>query len=289
MDGIFEVVADIGDSVCPTDHFALGSGGGGTRPGVVADAVEGLEAQIERRQDHIGPPDGVVVAVGEIGGEGILAGVTAGTMATVVPERDGLGERLVELERPSDPDGDLGHLEGVGESCALVVVGEDEHLGLAGEPAEGRGAMEDAVAVALEAGAHGIGGLRNRSVAGSDSQRGAVAQRRSFEQFTLLACEGFAARDSGAEVSMGVARGLGGGVPVHGGGPDGGSLRELRRHGAVRASAVCASAFNGSATGGSAVGAFADLGALISHVTILPSGCDSAPGGADPGGLVGCP
>ena len=52
--------------------------------------------------------------------------------------------------------GHLGHLEGVGEPGALVVVGEDEDLGLAGQPAEG-GRVQDAVAVALEAGAQRVG------------------------------------------------------------------------------------------------------------------------------------
>ena len=52
--------------------------------------------------------------------------------------------------------GDLGDLEGVGEPGALVVVGEDEHLGLAGQAAE-RAGVQDAVAVALEAGAPRVG------------------------------------------------------------------------------------------------------------------------------------
>ena len=58
--------------------------------------------------------------------------------------------------------GHLGDLERVGEPGALVVVGEDEHLGLAGQAAE-RGGVQDAVAVALEAGAQRIGLLLGRA------------------------------------------------------------------------------------------------------------------------------
>ena len=57
--------------------------------------------------------------------------------------------------------GHLGHLEGVGQPGALVVVGEDEDLGLAGQAPEG-GGVQDAVAVALEAGAPGVGRLGRR-------------------------------------------------------------------------------------------------------------------------------
>ena len=106
------------------------------------------------------------------GDEGVLAGVPARAVAAVVAEGDRLGERDVEPERPGHRRGHLGHLEGVGEPRALVVVGEHEDLRLAGQPAERRG-VEDAVAVALEARAPLVGLLGPGPVAGADGPRGA--------------------------------------------------------------------------------------------------------------------
>jgi hypothetical protein len=64
-----------------------------------------------------------------------------------------------------DRHGHLGDLEGVGEAGALVVVGEHEHLRLAGQAPERR-AVHDAVAVALEAGAPRVRFLLHRPSAG---------------------------------------------------------------------------------------------------------------------------
>ena len=75
---------------------------------------------------------------GHVGVERVLAGVAARAVPAVVAEGDGLGEGHVEPAGPGDAGGDLGHLEGVGEAGALVVLGEDEDLGLAGQAAEGR-------------------------------------------------------------------------------------------------------------------------------------------------------
>ena len=150
--GVLEVVADVGDAIGPRHHLALGGRGRGPGPRVVADAVQRLGAQVERRQDHVGAPHRVVVPLGHVGAQRVLAGVPARAVAAVVAEGDGLGERDVEPERGGDAAGHLGHLEGVGEAGALVVVREDEDLGLAGQPAEG-GGVEDAVPIALEAGA----------------------------------------------------------------------------------------------------------------------------------------
>ena len=65
--------------------------------------------------------------------------------------------------RAGDGGGDLCHFECVGEAGALVVVGEDEHLGLAGEPPKGRG-MKDAIAIAFETGAERIRLLSENTV-----------------------------------------------------------------------------------------------------------------------------
>ena len=111
-------------------------------------------------------PRRVVEPAGHVGVERVLAGVAAGPVAAVVAEGDGLGEGHVEAAGPGDGGGDLRHLERVGEAGALMVLGEDEDLCLAGQPAE-RGGVEDAVAVALEAGAPGVGLLGLRPVAGA--------------------------------------------------------------------------------------------------------------------------
>ncbi len=92
-------------------------------------------------------------------------------------------ERHVEAERPGHRRGHLGHLEGVGEARALVVVGEHEHLGLAGKPAEG-GGVEDAVAVALEAGPPLVGLLGPAPIAGPDRPGGGRHEQLVLELLT---------------------------------------------------------------------------------------------------------
>ena len=184
-----------------------GVAGAGQRPRVVADAVEGLGAEVERRQHDVGAPDGVVVAVGEVGVEGVLGGVAARTVAAVVAEGDGLGERDVEPQRPGDGGGDLGDLEGVGEAGALVVVGEDEDLGLAGEAPEGGGTVQDAVAVALEARAHRIGLLGEVAVPGTDRPRGPGGELQVLHGLPLGAQQRRDRTERRARLAMGLAGG----------------------------------------------------------------------------------
>ena len=70
-------------------------------------------------------------------------------MADVVGQRDRLGQVLVQPQSPGDGAGDLRDFERVREPGAVVVVDRgDEHLRLAGHAAE-RGAVDDALAVAL--------------------------------------------------------------------------------------------------------------------------------------------
>ncbi len=118
---------------------------------MVADAVERLGAEVERGERDVRPPGRVVEPAVDVGGEGVLARVAARPVAAVVAEGDGLGQGDVEPAGPGDAGGHLGDLEGVGQTGALVVVGEDEDLGLAGEAAEG-GGVQDPVAVPFEAG-----------------------------------------------------------------------------------------------------------------------------------------
>ena len=81
--------------------------------------------------------------------ERLFAGVTTGAVSAVVAEGDRFGEGDVQSEGSRDAGGDLGDLEGVGEARAHVVVGDDEHLGLARQPAKGRG-VQDTVAITFK-------------------------------------------------------------------------------------------------------------------------------------------
>ncbi len=214
--GIFEVVAHVGDAIGPGHHLALGRGRGRAGPGVVADAVEGLHTQVEGGQHHIGTPHGVVVAT-DVGRERLLAGMTARPVPTVVAQGDGLGQGQVESKGAGDGHGHLGHLERVGEAGALVVGGEHEHLGLAGQPAEG-GGVQDAVAIALEAGADRIGGLGSGPLSGAAGQGGAGREAGRLDSFTLGPIHR-------TDIDRGGRAGVGQGEPKgtrrgpHGGGP----------------------------------------------------------------------
>ncbi len=119
-------------------------------PGQV-DPVELGIAALQLRQDAKSLL--VVVEAGEIGhggGERVLAGMAEGRVAEVVGEGHRLGKVLIEPEGAGDRAGDLRHLDAVGQPRAIVVAFvEDEDLSLVFQPPEG-GAMDDAVAVALE-------------------------------------------------------------------------------------------------------------------------------------------
>ena len=154
--GVLPVVAEVRDPVGPAHDLALGRGRRGARPRVVADAVERLLAQVEPGQRDVRAPDGVVEPLGQEDPERVLAHVPARPVPAVVAEGDGLGQRHVEPARPGDARRHLGHLEGVAEPGPLVVGGEDEDLGLARQAPEGR-RVQDAVPVAFEAGAPGVG------------------------------------------------------------------------------------------------------------------------------------
>ena len=52
-----------------------------------------------------------------------------------------------------------------------MIVGEDEHLGLAGKSTERRG-VQDAIPITFESGAKGIGLLVDGSATGADRTRG---------------------------------------------------------------------------------------------------------------------
>ena len=165
--GVFEVVTDVRDAIGPRDDLALGRRGRGAAPGVVANAVERLDAQVERFERDVGAVDRVVVAAGEIGREGVFGGVPRGAVPAVVGEGDRLDERNAQVGDPGDTGGDLGDLDGVGEAGAQVVVfGGHEHLALARQPPP-RTRVLDAVEVALEAQPKRVGFLGPGTGAGA--------------------------------------------------------------------------------------------------------------------------
>jgi hypothetical protein len=106
-----------------------------------------------------------------------------------VAQGDCLGERHVEPTGPGHCGGDLGHLERVGQPGALVILREDEHLGLPGQAAE-RGGMEDPVAVTFEAGAPFVGFLGSVPVPAAHRPAGTRGEEAVFTPLTRLAPKG---------------------------------------------------------------------------------------------------
>ncbi len=170
-DGVLEVVTDVGDPVGPRHDLTLRCLRRRQAPRMVTDPVERLAAQVERLQRDVGAPRGMVEPAVEVGRQGVLAGVPARSVPAVVPDGDRLGEWRVESQCLGDRSGHLGDLERVGHAGALVIVGEHEHLGLAGEPPERR-IVQDAIAIALEARPERVGLLGDRSVPGSAGSGG---------------------------------------------------------------------------------------------------------------------
>jgi hypothetical protein len=100
---------------------------------MVADAIEGFETEVERLENDIGTPNGMVIATGDEGIEGVFACMAPWAVPAVVSEGYGLGEGDIEPQRPRDGCGHLCDLEGVCKASALVIVGEDKDLGLSGK------------------------------------------------------------------------------------------------------------------------------------------------------------
>ncbi len=77
----------------------------------------------------------------------ILAGVTKGRMTQVMTEGQGLGEVGIQIQRHGQGAGDLRHLQGMGQTGAIVIsFMSDKDLGLLLEAPEG-GGVDDAVPV----------------------------------------------------------------------------------------------------------------------------------------------
>ena len=149
---------------------------------VAHNAVAHLARQVEVLEDVHHAQALLVVAEAERAdlGERALARVAERRMPKVMPERDRLGQVLVQPQGARHRARDLRDLERVRQAGAVVVaLGRDEHLRLVGKPPERLG-VDDAVAVALEAGAVGTG------LHLPQSARRAVRKRRpGGEHFTL--------------------------------------------------------------------------------------------------------
>jgi hypothetical protein len=222
---------------------------------VVGDAVDGLGAEVERGQRDVRPPGGVVEAAREEGVERVLAGVPAGPVPAVVAQGDRLGQGHIEPAGPGDGRGHLGHLECVGEAGPLMVLGEDEHLGLAGQAAE-RGGVEDPVPVPLEAGAPGVRFLGPGPLTPAPTARVAPgarnpssrSSRASRSRGGRTSSVGTGATGAGASAPVDPGRRVGVGqadrsrIPRHRRGPTDVAVRFLARVGAGSCHAVCPTA-----------------------------------------------
>ena len=190
---------------------------------MVTDAVECLDAEIEGFKNDVGAPDGMVIAARDEGIEGVLAGMTSGAVPAVVAERYGLGERNIEPKRTSNGCGDLCDLKGVCEPCPLVIVGKDEHLGLARETTES-GRVQDAVAITFEARTELVGLLGAFAVAGPHRAGGESTEHGVLGVFPRLAGNGGGLAGSGPRIGVRERDSLGGVGSGHGARPTLGSL-----------------------------------------------------------------
>ena len=178
-DGVVDVVVDVGDPVDEPHDPAL-QRGGRLGPGVAQDAVTDRPGEVQPLEpvDHAqrvlvvakGPPPAPAHRLVQH----LLAHVAEGRVPEVVPERDRLGQVLVERQSPGHVAGDPRGLERMREPRAVVItLRRDEHLGLVLQPPEGLG-VDDPVAVALERRAViGVGlGLQALRRVGTRRERG---------------------------------------------------------------------------------------------------------------------
>ena len=118
--------------------------------------------------------------------EDALAGMTERRVPEIVPERDRLGQLLVQLQHLRDRSRYLRDLERVGQPRAVVVAGgREEHLRLVLEPAKRLG-VHDAIAVALERRPHIVFGLFAQAPARVGALRGLRRKNLTFTGLEVL-------------------------------------------------------------------------------------------------------
>jgi hypothetical protein len=130
----------------------------------------------------------MIEATFEVRRECILAGMASGPVTAIVPDRHRFDERDVEIEGLRDRPRHLCDFEGVGQSGALMVLGKDEYLGLAGQTSK-RGIVKDAIAVPFKTGPVGIRLLVTLAIARSVGFGRMLGERHCFDFFSRLAGE----------------------------------------------------------------------------------------------------
>ncbi|QTK78444.1 hypothetical protein AT6N2_C0560 [Agrobacterium tumefaciens] len=109
---------------------ALQLGDDAQRLGVMVEAAIGQQHRIQR----------------------VFAGMAEGRVAEIMHQRHALGQILIQLQRTGERAGDLRHLDGVGETRAIMVaIGADEDLRFVLQAAKGC-RVDDPVTVPLELG-----------------------------------------------------------------------------------------------------------------------------------------
>ena len=115
------------------------------------------------------------------GHDGLLRRSAERAVAQIVRQCDRLDQVLVEPQRARHGPRDLRDLQGVGQARAVVIAFViDEDLRLVFQPPE-RGAVNDAVAIALIGGPVGVFGLVVRAPAGLGRPAGERRQLVGFE------------------------------------------------------------------------------------------------------------
>ena len=191
-DGVLDVVVDVGDLVghphdaalrrrCP-NAFCVGDDAVAHLPGQVEALPILLELVHHPQALHI-----VLEAAGRELVECPLSGVAEGGVAKVVGEADGLGQVLIEPQRPGDGAGDLGDFQRVGQAGAVeVALRREEDLRFLLEPPE-RLAVEHPVAVPLEHRADGVLFLRPLPAPACIAERRPRGQRQPLDLFGACA------------------------------------------------------------------------------------------------------
>ena len=207
-DGVFDIVVHIGDFIGIADHPALLRPAPCLAVAVRQDALSHLLGEIEAaavpfQTGHHPDALGGVVEVGVVDVlKGVFPGVAEGGMPQIVPQGDGLGEVLVEAQRPAQGAGDLANLQRVGQPGAVVVaLRGKKDLRFVGQPPEGV-TVQDAVPVPLEGGTHGAFLLGELPAAGAVGKGGAGGKDLVLQDLLLLS-NGHGVFSLGSKVGVG--------------------------------------------------------------------------------------
>ena len=201
--GVIKVMIDIGDDVGEADYLAFqGAGQFGfilgndivIAFGMADDTVTDLEGEIEALAivfEEVNNPQAMEVVFKSTRMqlvEGGFAGMAKRGVTEIVAEGDGLSQGFVETEGRGDGPGDLGHLQHMGQSGAVMIASRGEKdLGFVFETAEGLG-VGDPVAVTLKGQADiaDIFLFLDHSALGSFVQAGIGGENLFFPVFELL-------------------------------------------------------------------------------------------------------